>query len=107
MSKENGRKFKKLISVIYIKNTTVREHMHVTGEYRDSFRQICSANYRSTQKVLAIFHNLNGYDSHHIMQEIGKFDQKIKILNGMEKDMIFMLGKNVVLLIAHNSWILV
>ena len=55
MSKENGRKLKKLISVIYIKNTTVREHMHVTGEYRDSFRQICSANYRSTQKVLAIF----------------------------------------------------
>ena len=41
------------------------------------------------------------------MQEIGKFDQKIKILNGIEKDMIFMLGKNLVLLIAHKSWILV
>ena len=107
MSKENGRKLKKLISVIYVKNTTVREHIHVTGEYRDSFGQICSTNYRSTQKVLAIFYNLNGYDSHHIMQEIGKFDQKIKILNGMEKDMIFMLGKNLVLLIAHKSWILV
>ena len=107
MSKENGRKSKKLISIIYIKNTTVREHIHITGEYRDSFRQICSANYRSTQKVPAIFHNLNGYDSDHIMQEIGKFDQKIKILNGMEKDTIFMLGKNLVLLIAHKSRILV
>ena len=59
------------------------------------------------KKYLPFFHNINGYDSHHIMQEIGKFDQKIKILNGMEKDMIFMLGKNLVLLIAHNSWILV
>ena len=28
------------------------------------------------------------------MQEIGKFDQKINIPNGMEKDMVFMLGKN-------------
>ena len=28
------------------------------------------------------------------MQEIGKFDQKINIANGMEKDMVFMLGKN-------------
>ena len=38
------------------------------------------------KKYLPFFHNINGYDSHHIMQEIGKFDQKIKILNGIEKD---------------------
>ena len=50
-----------------------------------------------TKKVSVIFHNLRGYDSHLIMQEIDKFDVKISVIsNGLEKYMAFTINKNLV-----------
>ena len=44
-----------------------------------------------------VFHNLRGYDSHLIMQEIGKFGLEVNVIpNNMEKYMSFSLGKNIV-----------
>ena len=40
-----------------------------------------------------MFHNLKNYDSHFIMQELGKFDIKISIIpNGLEKYMSFTIN---------------
>ena len=48
-----------------------------------------------TKKVPVIFHNLKGYDSHLIMQEIGKFDVKIGVIpSGLEKYMAFTINKS-------------
>ena len=45
-------------------------------------------NFQLTKKVLVIFHNLRGYDSHLIFNELDKFDVKVSvILNGLEKYM--------------------
>ena len=42
-------------------------------------------------------HNLKGYDSHLIMQEIGKFNMIINVIpNGLEKCMTFKINKNLV-----------
>ena len=50
-----------------------------------------------TKKVSVIFHNLRGYESHLIMQEIDKFDVKISVIsNGLEKYMAFTINKNLV-----------
>ena len=50
-----------------------------------------------TDKIPVIFYNLRGYDSHFIMQEIGKFKQDINVIpNNIEKYMAFMLGKHLV-----------
>ena len=50
-----------------------------------------------TKKVPAIFHNLKDYDSHLIMQEIGKFNVKISVIpNGLENCMAFTINKNLV-----------
>ena len=44
-----------------------------------------------------MFHNLRGYDSHLIFNELDKFDVKIKVIpNGLEKYMAFFLNKNLV-----------
>ena len=76
-----------------------RDHCHVTGKYRGSAHQLCNRNFKLTDKIPVIFHNLRGYDSHFIMQEIGKFNQDIKVIpNNMEKYMAFMLGKHLVFL---------
>ena len=56
----------------------VRDHCHITGKYRGSAHQKCNMNYKLSEKIPAIFHNLRGYDNHFIMQEIGKFNRKKK-----------------------------
>ena len=54
-------------------------------------------NLQLTKKVSVIFHNLRGYDSHLIFNELDKFDVKIKVIpNGLEKYMAFFLNKNLV-----------
>ena len=90
----------------------VRDHCHITGKYRGSAHQDCNLKLRVNQeelKIPVIFHNLRGYDSHFIMQNIGaiiknhacknkKGDEKRMninaIPNNMEKYMAFMLGNH-------------
>ena len=68
----------------------VRDHCPVTGRFRRAVHWICNKNLQLTKKVLVIFHNLRGYDSHLIFNELSKSDVKIDIIpNGLEKYMVF------------------
>ena len=58
------------------KDNKVRDHDQITGKYKGSAHKKCNTNLRLTKKISVNFHNLRGYDSHLIMQEIGKFDVK-------------------------------
>ena len=122
MTKENKRDFKKATKC-YIcdkpynnNDIRVRDHCHITGEFRGSAHQDCNLKLRINPdkiKIPVIFHNLRGYDSHFIMQQIGKIAiehiYKNKrgeecqmdinaIPNNMKKYMAFMLGKHLVFL---------
>ena len=75
----------------------VRDHCHITGKFRGAAHWSCNINLQLTKKVPVIFHNLRGYDSHLIFNELDKFDVKIKVIpNGLEKYMAFFLNKNLV-----------
>ena len=75
----------------------VRGHDHVTGKYRSSAYWSCNTNLKLTSKVPAIFHVLKDYGSHLIMQEIRKFDVKLKAIPyGLEKHMAFAINKTFV-----------
>ena len=94
------------------KDIRVRDHCHITGKYRGSAHQECNLKLRIEPekiKIPVIFHNLRGYDSHFIMQEIGAIVKKHTykntkglethmsinaIPNNMEKYMAFMLGNH-------------
>ena len=94
------------------KDVRVRDHCHITGKFRGSAHQECNLKLRiehENLKIPVIFHNLQGYDSHFIMQQIGEIakkyaykDKKKKeqpltinaIANNMEKYMAFMLGNH-------------
>ena len=68
----------------------VRDHCHATGKFRGAAHQICNINFQLTKKASVIFHNLRGYDSHLIFDELDKFDVKTKVIpNGLEKYMVF------------------
>ena len=50
-----------------------------------------------TKKILVLFHNLIGYDSHLIIKEIGKSDVKVSVIpHGLEKYMPFTSNRNLV-----------
>ena len=94
------------------KDVCVRDHCHITGKFRGSAHQECNLKLRikpENLKIPVIFHNLRGYDSHFIMQQIGekankhgytnkkgeKQDLNINAIpNIMEKYMAFMLGNH-------------
>ena len=58
----------------------VRDHCHVTGKFRGTVHWSCNINVQLTKKVPAIFHNLRGYDSHLIFDELKNFDVKIDVI---------------------------
>ena len=119
MTKEDGDEFQKA-DKCYIcdkkyteKDIKVRDHCHITGTYRGSAHQDCNINHFRLKvdelKIPVVFHNLRGYDSHFIMQEIGAIVKKNNytdkngnekqmkinaIPNNMEKYMACMLGNH-------------
>ena len=75
----------------------IRDHCHITGNYRGSTHWSCNINLKITKKVPVIFHNLRGYDSHLIFEELSKFNCRVSVIpNGLEKYMSFSLNKNIV-----------
>ena len=64
----------------------VKDHCHITGKYRGSAHRDCNINLKLNHKAPVAFLNLNNYDFHLIMQELGKFNLKIRVIpNGLEK----------------------
>ena len=64
----------------YIDNDVkVRDNCHITGKYRGFTHRDCNINVKINQKIPVVFRNLKNYDSHLIMQELGKFNFKINV----------------------------
>ena len=58
----------------------VRDHCHITGKFRGAAHKSCNVQYKLRKRIPVIFHNLRGYDSHLIMQAIGKVMQKLNCI---------------------------
>ena len=71
----------------------VKDHCLITGKYRGSAHTDCSINVKLNHKIPVVLPNLKNYDSHLIMQELGKFNLKINVTsNGIEKYMSFSIN---------------
>ena len=55
----------------------VKDHCHIAEKYRGSVHRDCSVKVKLNHNFTIVFHNLKNYDSHFIMEDIGKSDFKI------------------------------
>ena len=78
----------------YIDNNVKERYLcHITRKYRGSAHRDCNINLELNHKVPIVFHKLKNYDSDLIMQELGKFYLKIRVLpNELEKYMSFTIN---------------
>ena len=103
MSAEENEKFE-MANICWIcgrlienNDNKVRDHCHITGKHRGAVHYLCNIKLRISKKILVIFHNLKGYDSHLIFKVLSKFDVRVNVIpNGLEKYMAFTLNKNFV-----------
>ncbi|KAL4084177.1 hypothetical protein QTP88_028010 [Uroleucon formosanum] len=66
----------------------VRDHDHLTGEYRGAAHSICNLNYQNPHFIPIVFHNLSGYDAHLFIKEFGNDDKQIKLIPNNEEKYI-------------------
>ena len=84
----------------FIENPTksqskVRDHDHFSGEFRGAAHSKCNVAMRSVKKIPVFFHNLGGYDSHIIFNNLNKVSVKepTVIAKAIEKFVSFNIGE--------------
>ena len=101
MTKENNENFKSFTKCWIFDNgcvdndDKVRDHYHIIEryKYRGCAHRDCNTNLKLNRKIPIVFNHLKNYDSHLIMQELGKFNLKTNvILNEVEKYMSFAIN---------------
>ena len=103
IKQENCLRCKETLTKKFYKDS-VRDHCHITGQYRGAGHNACNLKLNICPKITQIpvvFHNLRGYDSHLIMQAISKIQETNEdeeylelscIPNNTEKYISFNLG---------------
>lgn len=58
----------------------VRDHDHITSEYRGPAHSHCNLRYKICSFIPVVFHNLGGYDAHIFIEELTKYEGSIKLI---------------------------
>ena len=95
MTKEDNGNFPNSTKCWICDNTySDSNHCHITQKYKGSAHRDCNINVKLNQKSPVVYHNLKSYNSHLVMQELGKFNLKIIVIpNGLEKYTRFGINK--------------
>ena len=74
----------------------VRDHCHVTGNFRGASHSKCNINLGLPKKLPIIFHNLQGYNVHLIFKELNNFGIDIDVISkGIYKYMSIIVNRHI------------
>ena len=68
-----------LLEILICDNAYV-DHCHIIGKNKGSVYRACNINIILNHKVPIALYNIKNYDSHLIMQKLGKFNFKINLI---------------------------
>ena len=75
MSSKDEEKFKQAVNCHIchqeLDEQPVRDHCHITGKFLGAAHNLCNLQRSERKKIPMICHNLSGYDSHFLVQELG------------------------------------
>ena len=66
----------------------VRNHCHLTRRFLG-----CNRNFKTPKHIPVFFHNLRGYDAHHLIQGLGEYDKLSCIATTSERFVSVSLSK--------------
>ena len=66
----------------------VRDHCHFTGQYRGAAHNKCNINCRKPRVLPVIFHNLQGYDAHLFIKQLGSLQGELSCIPSTEEKYI-------------------
>ena len=69
-------------------NDKVADHCHLTGKFRGAAHNKCNLEYRIPKFFPVIFHNLEGYDAHLFVKNLGVTEGKINCIPKNEENYI-------------------
>ena len=72
---ENSTKYWTCDSDYIDGDVKVRDHCHIAGKCRRSTHRDSNINDKLNHKISAVFRNLNNYDSHPLLKELGRQNQ--------------------------------
>ena len=70
------------------KEDKVKDHCHLTGEYRGAAHQECNLKYKEPSFIPVVFHNLSGYDAHLFIKQLGVTSGDINCIANTEEKYI-------------------
>ena len=74
----------------------VRDHCHITGNFREAAHNQCNLKLKMPKKLPIIFHNLKGYDGHLIFKELNNFNVDIEVIpKTSDKYMSLIVSRNI------------
>ena len=71
----------------------VRDHDHITGQYRGAAHSKCNRQLRISPyhtPIPVFFHNLKNYDAHHLISAIGRTEEKITTCTNKDGEPLLM-----------------
>ena len=72
----------------FVNKMKVRDHDHLTGEFRGAAHSVCNLNYKVPRFIPIYFHNFSGYDAHLIVKEFGDDYNDITLIPNNEEKYI-------------------
>ena len=70
------------------KEDKVKDHCHLTGNYRGAAHQECNLKYKEPSFIPVVFHNLSGYDAHLFIKQLGVTSGDINCIANTEEKYI-------------------